>query len=56
MIAEIQGWQVYLGLALNGLFTGLGSAIGIYFAQRFFITHADKIGRKNGNKRKSKGK
>jgi hypothetical protein len=30
-------------LAIAGVFTGLGSAIGNYFAQRAFIKHLEKI-------------
>jgi hypothetical protein len=35
--------ETVLGLILGGGCTGLGSAIGNYFAQRAFIKHLEKI-------------
>jgi hypothetical protein len=32
-----------LGLVIGGACTGLGSALGNYFAQRAFLRHLDKI-------------
>ena len=32
-----------LQIGMVGIFTGFGSAIGNYFAQRSFIRHLDKI-------------
>jgi hypothetical protein len=36
-------WDYYLGLGIVGIFTGFGSALGNYLAQRSFIRHLDKI-------------
>ena len=46
-------WRLYFGLATTGLFTGLGSAIGNYFANKHLIEGVQKItdrikGNKNG--------
>ena len=35
--------EALLGLVIGGACTGLGSAIGNYFAQRAFIRHLEKI-------------
>lgn len=35
--------SVYLALALNGLFTGIGSAIGAYLANKHVIERSKKI-------------
>lgn len=32
-----------LPYALIGIFNGFGTAIGVYFAQRSFIKHIDKV-------------
>ena len=42
----IEDWQLYLGMILAGLFTGLGSAVGNYFAQTHFISNFKKINKK----------
>ena len=36
-----------LQIAVIGLFTGFGSALGNYLAQRSFIKHIDKITKNN---------
>ena len=36
-------FDTVMAMILGGLFTGLGSAIGNYFAQRAFIRHLEKI-------------
>lgn len=33
-----------VGMGVVGIFTGFGSALGNYLAQRSFIRHLDKIG------------
>jgi len=33
----------YLELLINGLFTGLGSALGAYLAARIFIRHIEML-------------
>lgn len=42
--------SVYFALALNGLFTGLGSAIGSYLATKGIIEKWNKLFR-NGEKK-----
>lgn len=49
-------WRIYLGLVLTGLFMGLGTAIGNYFANRHLIRTMEGLARKlkrigNGNKK-----
>jgi len=39
----LSNWQVYLALALSGLFSGLGSAVGAYFANKGIINHLELI-------------
>jgi hypothetical protein len=39
----ITTFQLYFGMVLAGLFTGLGSALGNYFANKTFIKQLDKI-------------
>lgn len=36
-------WDTIIGLVIGGGCTGLGSAMGNYFAQRAFIKHLEKI-------------
>jgi len=40
---ELSTWNVYIGLAISGIFSGLGTALGIYFAQRHFIKRGEKL-------------
>jgi hypothetical protein len=35
--------EILFGMVVGGICTGLGSAIGNYFAQRAFIKHLEKI-------------
>lgn len=42
----IEDWQLYFGMSLAGIFTGLGSAIGTYLAQKHFITTIEKLKKK----------
>lgn len=44
--------DVYIGLALNGLFTGLGAALGTYLANKHVIENAKKLIQKIKGKRK----
>jgi hypothetical protein len=39
-------FEDFLQMSLVGIFTGFGSALGNYFAQRSFIKHFEKITRK----------
>jgi len=41
-MAEFSGW-VYLALALNGLFSGLGSALGSYLATKGLIEKTKQL-------------
>lgn len=42
--------NVYLVLALNGLFTGLGSALGIYIANNHLIKRGQQLSKRIKNK------
>lgn len=42
--------SVYFALALNGLFTGLGSAIGSYLANKGIIERTNQLLKKLGGK------
>ena len=46
MAIIIENWNLYVGLAIAGIFTGLGSAIGTYLAQTHFIKTFEKIKKK----------
>jgi hypothetical protein len=40
----VSNWLlVGIGLSINGIFTGLGSAIGSFFAQKYAIKHFEKL-------------
>jgi len=39
----IETFNIYIGLAITGMFTGLGSAIGNYFATKHIIENINKI-------------
>jgi len=41
--------ETLLGMGMVGIFTGFGSAVGNYLAQRSFIKHIDKL-KLNGGK------
>lgn len=43
MVETISSFNIYLALALNGLATGLGSAIGTYLAQKHLIEGSKKL-------------
>ena len=43
---EITQYTFYFGLILTGLFTGLGSAIGNYFANKHLIERVEKLNKK----------
>jgi hypothetical protein len=36
----------YIEIAINGLFTGLGAAVGTYLATKYVITHTNKLHRR----------
>lgn len=42
-LENLSALDVYIALALNGIFTGLGVAIGTYIAQRHIIDSSKKI-------------
>jgi hypothetical protein len=35
--------DLYIGLVINGIFTGLGTAIGVYFAQNKIIKRLESL-------------
>lgn len=43
MIMDLTKADILLGLAINGIFTGLGTAIGIYLANKHVIEGFGKI-------------
>lgn len=43
---EISTINVLVGLAINGIFTGLGAAIGTWVAQKGFIERFSKLKKK----------
>lgn len=53
----ITNFQLYIGMMIAGIFTGLGSALGSYLANRGIITQFKKlIKKKNGNIKSSRRK
>lgn len=45
-MVEITSTNLLLGLAINGIFTGIGVAIGTYLAQNHIIKKAEQLGGK----------
>ena len=45
-LGNLSSFNVYLALALNGIFTGLGVAIGSYLANKHIIERGQKIVKK----------
>jgi len=43
--------ETLIGLSINGLFTGLGAAVGTYFGTRLFIKSLEKLENKILKKR-----
>ena len=43
MTIDINSYDLYIGLAINGIFTGLGVAIGTYIANNAVIRHGKKL-------------
>jgi hypothetical protein len=46
MIENISKIDIYLGLAITGVFSGLGSAVGNYFANQHLIKGTKKLMRR----------
>lgn len=47
--------NIFIGLAINGLFTGLGATIGTYLANKQILNRIEKIkGALNGRRDKKK--
>ena len=42
----ITGFQLYIGMGIAGIFTGLGSAIGNYLANKHIIENVGKLKKK----------
>jgi hypothetical protein len=40
---DISQFDIYLGLAITGLFTGLGSCVGTFLANNYLINNSKKI-------------
>jgi hypothetical protein len=47
----LTNFSVYIALAISAIFTGLGSAIGSWFANSILIKHSKNIFRKKKNKK-----
>jgi hypothetical protein len=43
MLENLSALDVYFVLAINGIFTGIGVAVGTYIAQRHIIDKSQKI-------------
>jgi hypothetical protein len=52
MLEDLSAFDVYIGLAINGAFTGLGSALGGYIATRHIVERIDKLSKKIKEKKK----
>ena len=46
MILSLNKFDIYFGLAINGVMTGLGASIGTYFAQAHIIKKSEKLVKK----------
>lgn len=42
-LENLSALEVYIALAINGIFTGIGVAIGTYIAQRHVIDNSRRI-------------
>jgi hypothetical protein len=40
---SVSPMHLYIGMAISGIFTGIGVAIGTYIANRYIITHSQKV-------------
>lgn len=45
-MVEISTPSLLIGLAINGIFTGLGVAIGTWFANKHIVNKLEKVGEK----------
>lgn len=45
-MVEITGINLLLGLAINGIFTGIGVALGTYFVNNHLVQKIEKLGGK----------
>ena len=53
-MVEISAPTLLIGLAINGIFTGIGVAIGTYLANKHIINAIEKVGEKVKNKKLTK--
>ena len=42
-MVEISSTNILIGLAINGVFTGIGTAIGNYFANRHIVSAYERL-------------
>ena len=54
LVIDINKWEVYYGLAINGLFTGIGATIGTYLAQNHVINKTKKLFKKKESENEDK--
>jgi len=46
VLENLSAFQVYVALAINGIFTGIGVALGTYIAQNHIIESSKRISKK----------
>lgn len=56
VLENLSAMDVYVALAFNGIFTGIGVAIGTYIAQRHMIDKSQQLLDKLKNKIKKRKK
>lgn len=54
MQIDLNGWNVYIAIIINGIFTGLGVALGTYFANNHIVKKTELLIKKIKNKLRSK--
>jgi hypothetical protein len=52
MLEDLSTFDVYIGLAINGVFTGLGSALGSYIATKHILERMEKLSKRIRRKKK----
>lgn len=54
METGIQPINLYIGMAISGIFTGIGVAVGTYIAEKYILTKTKKLIKKLEDKIKDK--
>ena len=55
-IAELSKWDIYLGLSITGIFTGLGSALGTWIANKGIIHKIELLSKNKDAKKQVENK